>query len=343
MVFALTLGSVTFLLAVVWGEPLIEAMKRLRLGKNIRHDVPESHREKQGTPAMGGILIIGWTLLTSLVVNIVQLVHRTDVGFSALLPLGVMVAYGILGGIDDYMGFRVRRDGMSSRTKLIVQWLIAFVAAFILYYSANGGNGWTAIPTVDVPEEGVEGVGFLLNMPVWAYIPLAAFIITGTSNAVNIQDGLDGLAGMISATCFVAYGIIAFLQGQAFLLTFCMTVMGALFAFLWYNAKPAHMFMGDVGSQALGGALAVVALMTYQWMILPIIAIMPVVSLLSSFLQVRYYKATKDENGVGKRLFRRAPLHHHFEEAGWSQTQIVQRWWLLTVLAGMIGVALAIV
>lgn len=331
MPFALTLGSITFLLAVIWGEPFIELMKRLGLGKNIRPGItPDSHQAKQGTPAMGGLLIVIWTIITSFVVNLVQLIHQTNVSYSVVIPLGVMVAYALIGGIDDYIGFRVDPEGMKRYTKLISQWVVAIIAAMIIYFIVHQAHGWTAIPTVP----------HLFDFPWWLYIPIAAFIITGTSNAINLQDGLDGLAGMICATIFVAYGIIAYMQGQNYILTFCMIVMGALFAFLWYNAKPAHMFMGDVGSQALGGALAVVALMTYQWILLPIIAIVPVVTLLSSFLQTAYYKATKVD-GIGKRLFKRAPIHHHFELSGWSETQIVRRWWLLTVLASMVGVSLA--
>lgn len=328
MPFALTLGGVTFLLAVIWGSPLVEIMRRLRLGKNIRLDGPQSHIVKMGTPAMGGILIIGWVVIVTLVVNVVRLVEQLEVAESVLIPLGVMVAYSILGGIDDYQGFRQRPGvGMLARVKIWFQVGIALLAALVIYFVVHDGRGYMAIPTVPV----------LLNIGV-VYIPLAVFIITGTANAINITDGLDGLAGIIAATCFAAYGVIAFLQDQQFLLTFCMIVVGACFAFLWFNAKPAQMFMGDVGSQALGGALAVVALMTNQWLILPIIAAVPMATTLSSALQVAYFKATG-----GKRLFKMAPLHHHFELVGWSETQIVQRWWLISILTAMVGIALALV
>ncbi len=328
MPFALTLGGVTFLLAVIWGSPLVEIMRRLRLGKNIRLDGPQSHMVKMGTPAMGGILIIGWVVIVTLVVNLVRLVEQLEVVESVVIPLGVMVAYSILGGIDDYQGFRQRPGvGMLARVKIWFQVGIALLATLVIYFVVHDGRGYVAIPTVPV----LVNIGLI-------YIPLATFIITGTANAVNITDGLDGLAGIIAATCFAAYGVIAFLQDQQFLLTFCMIVVGACFAFLWFNAKPAQMFMGDVGSQALGGALAVVALMTNQWLILPIIAAVPVATTLSSALQVAYFKATG-----GKRLFKMAPLHHHFELVGWSETQIVQRWWLISILTAMVGIALALV
>ena len=327
MAFALTVGTATFLMAIIWGSPLVELMRRLKLGKNIRIDGPKSHREKMGTPAMGGILIVAWVTISSLTVNGVSLVQDLEIAESVLIPLGVLIAYSILGGIDDYQGFRTRPgEGMKARHKIWFQVGIALAAAVALYL-VNGQDGFVAIPTVPV----------LISLGVF-FIPIAAFIITGVSNAVNLVDGLDGLAGLTTSSAFIAYGIIAFLQDQQFLAVFCFTVVGGCFAFLWYNAKPAQMFMGDVGSQALGGALAVVALMTNQWLILPIIGIIPVATTLSVTLQVSYFKMTG-----GKRLFRMSPLHHHFELIGWSETQIVQRWWLISVLGAMVGIALALI
>lgn len=328
MPFALTVGGITFLMAIIWGSPFVELMRRLKLGKQIRIEGPSSHMAKMGTPAMGGILIIAWVVIISVIVNIVQFIKTLEIAESVVIPLGVMVAYSVLGGIDDYQGFRQRPGvGMLARHKIWWQAAIALVAALLLYFVVNRGEGFVAIPTVPV----LVNIGLI-------YIPIASFIITGTANAVNFVDGLDGLAGMISATAFIAYGIIAFLQGQQFLIIFCFIVVGACFAFLWYNAKPAQMFMGDVGSQALGGALAVVALMTNQWLILPIIAIVPVATTISIVLQVAYFRMTG-----GKRLFRMTPLHHHFELIGWSETQIVQRWWLIGILAAMVGIALALI
>ena len=328
MGLALTVAGATFLLAVIWGAPLIELMRRLRLGKNIRIDGPATHAAKMGTPAMGGILIVAWTVLVSLVVNVVQFVQALEIAESVVIPLGVMVAYSILGGIDDYQGFRLRPgEGMRARVKLGFQLVIALAAAVLLYWLVNDRHGWIAVPTVPV----LLDIGLL-------YIPVAVILITGSANAVNLTDGLDGLAGLISATAFVAYGIIAFLQDQQFLVVFSFIVIGATFGFLWYNAKPAQMFMGDVGAQALGGALGVLALMTNQWFIFPIIIAIPVATELSTTLQVLYFRATG-----GKRLFKMAPLHHHFELIGWSETQIVQRWWLIAMLTAMIGIALALV
>lgn len=330
MAFALTLGGFTFLMAVIWGSPLIELMRRFKLGAQVRIDGPQSHMTKMGTPTMGGILIVVWVVLVSLIVNIVQIIQALEIAESVVIPLGVLVAYSVLGGIDDYLGLHPRphgEKGIRARVKIWFQLGIALVAAALLYWVVNDGHGYVAIPTVP----------FLLDIGLF-YLPLSIIVITGTANAVNIADGLDGLAGILAATAYAAYGIIAFLQDQQFLVTFSFVVVGACFAFLWFNAKPAQMFMGDVGSQALGGALGVVALMTNQWLILPVIAIVPIATMLSSTLQVLYFKWTG-----GKRLFKMAPLHHHFELIGWSETQIVQRWWLIAILAAMVGIAFALI
>ncbi len=332
MSFALTVGGFTFLLAVIWGSPLVELMRRLKLGKQIRVEGPRTHYKKMGTPAMGGILIIGWTIIIYIVANIVQLLENQEFIESALIPLGVLGAYALLGGIDDYQGFRYRPgEGMMARYKIIFQLIIALIAAVVIYI-LNSNKGLLAIPTVrDLIDIGI------------IYIPIAVFIIVASANAINLTDGLDGLAGIIAATAFMAYGIIAFQQDQQFLVTFCFIVVGSCFAFLWYNAHPAQMFMGDVGSQALGGALGVVALMTNQWLIFPIIALVPVATTISVMLQVASAVLSRRYLGRDVRLFRMSPLHNHFVLLGWSETQIVQRWWIIGLLAAMVGMALALI
>lgn len=321
------------MLAVIWGGPLIEVMRRLELGKKIRIEGPQTHMSKMGTPAMGGILIVGWVLLITVVVNAVQIVRNLEIAESVVVPIAVMTSYAILGAIDDYQGFRKRPGtGMLARYKILYQVAIALAAAAILYFRVNDASGLVAIPTVPV----------LIDIGVW-YLPIAIFIITGTANAVNFTDGLDGLAGIIAATAFAGYGVIAFLQDQQFLVAFSFIVVGACFAFLWYNAHPAQMFMGDVGSQALGGALGVIALMTNQWLILPIIAFVPVATTLSVMIQVGSAVLSRRFLGRDLRPLKMAPLHNHFVLLGWSETQIVQRWWLLAILGAMVGIALALI
>jgi phospho-N-acetylmuramoyl-pentapeptide-transferase len=324
---ALSLGGITFLLTVIWGGPLIRVLKMIGIGEQIRIEGPQRHFTKLGTPTMGGWLVVIPVVLLTGVLNLVTIVGAlTVLGRSILLPLFTMVANALLGAWDDWKGIRGNRrgEGIRPRTKFLWQVVIAMIAAVVLRYGLNAPNMF--LP--NYPEE--------ISLGIW-YVPIAMFWIVGFGNAINLTDGLDGLAGLIAATAFAAYGAIAMLQGQIFLVRFCFTVVGALFAFLWYNVHPAELFMGDTGSLALGSTLAVVALMTGQWPLLLIIAIIPVSATLSVILQVAYFKLTK-----GRRLFKMTPIHHHFELIGWSETQVVQRFWLVALLAAMIGVALAL-
>ncbi len=323
---ALALSGLGFILAVIWGSPLLRIMRHYKLGKMIRVEGPEAHITKMGTPTFGGVMIIVPVMVVSILLNAVSLLGLDVLGRSILLPMVVMLTFGILGAIDDWEGVRGPRRGlgMRARTKFFLQVVMAIVTAYILKKYA------------DVPEMYWPGTHSVINLGVW-YIPIATFIIVAMSNAVNLTDGLDGLAGLISATAFAAYGGIALMQGNLFLGRFCFTVVGAIFGFLWFNVHPAMLFMGDTGALSLGALLGVVSLMTGQWLLLPLIAIIPISNIASDVLQVAYFKITK-----GKRLFRMAPLHHHFELIGWSETQVVQRFWLISLLAAMFGLALAI-
>ncbi len=329
---ALALAGLSFMLTVIWGSPLLRILQHLKVGETIRVDGPERHFSKLGTPTMGGVMIIIPVVLITGLLNAASYVGTTQIiGRSILLPLGVLVSFAILGAVDDWEGLRGRRrgEGMRARTKFVLQWGIALVTAFALYH------------LLDAPQLFLPGFHIEFKIGLW-YIPIAAFLIVGFSNAVNLTDGLDGLAGLISATAFAAYGGIALLQGQVYLARFCFTLVGAIFGFLWFNVHPAQLFMGDTGSLALGATLAVVALMTGQWAVLPVIAIIPVSITLSVMIQVSYFKITKRLYGEGRRVFKMTPLHHHFELSGWSETQIVQRFWLISLLAAMIGVAFAL-
>ncbi|MFO3796552.1 MAG: phospho-N-acetylmuramoyl-pentapeptide-transferase, partial [Anaerolineales bacterium] len=248
-------------------------------------------------------------------------------GRSILLPMLVMVSYAILGALDDWEGIRGRRrgEGMRARTKFLVQVVLAIFIAYGLY------------AVLKVPQLYLPGVKGKIALG-WWYLPLAVFIIVGTSNAVNFTDGLDGLAGLISATAFAAYGAIALMQGQLYLGRFCFIAVGAIFGFLWFNVHPAQLFMGDTGSLALGATLGTVALMTGHWILLPLIAIIPLAEALSVIIQVGYFKLTR-----GRRFFKMAPIHWHFELLGWSEMQVVQRFWLIGLLGAMIGIGLAMV
>lgn len=323
---AIGLAGVSFLLTVIWGPPLLRVLRHFNIGETIRVEGPERHFSKFGTPTMGGIMIVVPVLLVTILMNAASLIGFNVTGRSILLPLGVMLIFCILGMIDDWEGIRGNRRGigMRARVKFPIQVLLALIVTIGLVYF------------LDVPRLYIPGAKKAVDIGIW-YIPIAIFIIVGTSNAMNFTDGLDGLAGLISATAFVAYGAIALLQGQIFLARFCFILAGATFGFLWFNVHPAELFMGDTGSLPLGATLAVVALMTGHWILLPLIAIIPVSETLSIIFQILYFRLTG-----GRRLLKMAPLHHHFELSGWSETQVVQRFWLISLLFAMIGIALAI-
>ncbi len=326
MAWPLTLGTISFFLAVVWGRPLIRILKSVGIGKQIRIDEPTKHQTKTGTPTMGGVMVLVPVIIITGTLNLANLLGNTLIGRSILVPIGTMLAFGVLGAVDDIAGLQGKRkgSGLSARWKFIWQTILALIFALALHYPL--GLRSVAIPTI--PEK--IDIGIL-------YVPIAMFWIVGMSNAVNFTDGLDSLAGWTAAIAFACYGVIAFLQGQPYLVIFCFTVVGALLAFLWYNAHPAELFMGDTGALALGATLAAVSLMTGQWLLLPLIGLVFVAETLSVIIQIGYFKLTH-----GKRVFKMAPLHLHFELLGWSETQVVQRFWLAGLLAGMLGIALAL-
>jgi phospho-N-acetylmuramoyl-pentapeptide-transferase len=330
----LFLGGLSFLLAVVWGSPLIKLLKHYGIGKKIRIEGPSTHQVKAGTPTMGGLMIAVPVLVITAALNIANLLGATVIGKSLLVPMTVMAAFAALGAIDDIMGVRGNSgEGMLARVKFPIQVTVATVIALILYF------GPSQLRSVALP-----GVAAKIDIGL-IWIPIAVVIIVGEANAMNFTDGLDGLAGIIAATAFMAYAVIAYLQSfkgeppyiVSYLVPFSLTVAGACMAFLWFNAHPAQMFMGDTGSEALGATLGVVALMTGQWLLLPIVGLIPVAEMLSVVLQVGYFKLTK-----GKRLFKMSPLHNHYVLLGWSETQIVQRFWLVAIWSAMVGVALAL-
>lgn len=324
---ALALSGLAFVMAVIWGNPLLRILRHFKLGKMIRVEGPGSHITKMGTPTMGGLMILVPVAMITILFNAVSLLGLNLLGRTVILPLSVMIAFAILGAFDDWEGIRGPRRGLGMRasTKFIIQIVLALITS---YFLRN---------VLDVPQLYWPGTHTLIDLGGW-YIPVATFVIVAMSNAVNLTDGLDGLAGLISATAFAAFGGIALINGDVFVGRFCFTLVGAIFGFLWFNVHPAMLFMGDMGSLSLGAVLGVVSLMTGEWILLPLIAVIPVSNAVSDILQVGYFKMTK-----GKRLFKMAPLHHHFELSGWSETQVVQRFWLIGLLCAMFGIAIALV
>src|SRR5919197_3884585 len=326
MATALSMGAMAFLITLLVGYPYLNYLRRAGLGKKVRIEGPSTHMDKTGTPTMGGVLVTAVVL--ALTVCLTLILYR-DSGRSILLPMGVMGLTTLLGWYDDRLTLVGRKgEGLRARTKFALLGLIALAASIILWDQPNGlGINYVFVP--GIREKIVIGGGVIV---------LSVVAIMGAAHAVNLTDGLDSLAGHTAAVAYIAYGVIALLYNQIYLVTFCFTVAGALLAFLWFNAHPAQVFMGDTGSLALGATLAIVAMMLGQVLLLLFIGFVFVAEAVSVMLQVVYFKVTG-----GRRLFRMALLHHHFEKMGWSETQVAQRFWLISMVSGLLGVALALV
>ena len=319
MTYALLSGAAAFAVALFAGRPFVRWIRAQRLGKAISEDGPSTHSVKAGTPTMGGLLIFGVVAVVTIPTNLVE-------RLSILLPLGVVVSGMIVGGIDDLGTLSERlhgRAGLSWRMKLLYQLALSITVALVLYFALEARSA-------NVPWLGQYELGLF-------YIPIAVAAVIGTTSAVSITDGLDGLLGGTATIAFAAYGVIAYLQGQEFLANFSFTLAGALLGFLWFNAHPASLFMGDTGALPLGAALATVALMTGHWLLLPIIGIVFVAEAGSTLVQIAYFQTTG-----GRRFFRMTPFHHHLELIGWSEPQVVMRLWLFGVTGAMVGIALAL-
>ncbi len=318
MIHALISGCVTFVVAVILGAPILRYLRAKKTGKSIGEYQPESHKIKAGTPTFGGFIIWVPTLIVT-IIAVDWWAHR-----SILLPLAVIAVTGAAGFVDDLGTLQHRKQtGLSWRFKLVFLTILGIVVAWVLYDKVD-------VQSINVPWLGKYQMGL------W-YIPVAILVIVGTTTAVAVSDGLDALAGGTTLLAFIAYGIIAFIQGQEYVATFAFVIAGANLGFLWYNAHPAMVIMGDTGALALGSSLAVVALMTGQWLVLPVIGIVFVMEAMSDVIQVGYFKLSG-----GKRVFRRAPIHNHFEMGGWAETQVVTRFWLIGFAAAMLGVAMAL-
>lgn len=328
---ALLLAAAAFALTLLTEGWWVRFARTHKIGKRIRVDGPQSHMIKMGTPTMGGIMIISTVVVLTIIFNLVD-------RWSMLLPLGVLVGFAALGAFDDWLSLtnsKSKTHGFTARIKLLLMVAIALIASLILYLPNPYGLEHSGL--VRIPLIGTFDIGL------W-FIPLATLVIVATSNAVNLTDGLDSLAGWSLTLAFVAYGMMTLLSEPRLtnLMVFSFTLVGACAAFLWYNAYPAQVFMGDTGSLALGAVLALVALQSQQWLLLPVVGIVFVVEALSVIIQTSYFKWTRHWFGQGRRVFKMAPLHHHFELLGWSQPQVTQRFALIGAIAAMIGISMAL-
>ncbi|MES2534568.1 MAG: phospho-N-acetylmuramoyl-pentapeptide-transferase [Pseudomonadota bacterium] len=349
-------------IGLIAGPAVIRMLARLKVGQAVRTDGPQTHLIKSGTPTMGGVLILISIGISTLL--------WSDWSNRFIWPvLVVTLGFGAIGWVDDYRKVVFKDpNGMPSKEKYFWQSLIGIAAALYLAFSVSGPTNaqvWELFVawvrsgfSMDLPPKADLIVPFFktISYPlgVWGFIALTYFVIVGTSNAVNLTDGLDGLAIMPTVMVGSALGLFAYLTGSATyarylfiphipgageLIIFCGAMAGAGLAFLWFNAYPAQVFMGDVGALALGGALGTIAVIVRQEIVLFIMGGVFVVETLSVMIQVGYFKYTKMRHGVGRRVLLMAPLHHHYEQKGWKETQVVVRFWIITMMLVLFGLS----
>lgn len=311
--FSATFAALVVLLFGGWG---IAQLRRLSFQQRIREEAPAQHRGKAGTPTMGGILILASVVLT-------VAVAVRPLSDAALLALVAMIGYAAVGAADDLLAIRRRQNlGLRARERLAVQIPLALLIGWYVMRRPDLGAG-LVLPWIGRVELG------------WWYLAFAVLYVVGFANAVNLSDGLDGLAGGSVAIAAGAYAAIALRLGHNEMAGLAAAVAGASLGFLWFNAHPAAVFMGDVGSNALGAVLAAIAIITKTELTLLVVGMVFVLEAASVLLQVAYFKATG-----GRRLFRMSPLHHHFELSGWTETQTVTRVWLLAAFAALLGMTI---
>jgi phospho-N-acetylmuramoyl-pentapeptide-transferase len=322
----------TLFICYIFGPGIIEALRRLKVGQSVREDGPATHIKKNGTPTMGGVFII-----LSMIVAVLLWDDLNNL--NVWLTLGALAAFGGVGFLDDYLKVRRRNSaGLKPWAKLILQFAIAITLVVILYFTGGEEITLLYIPFFKNP---VADLGIL-------WIPFAVLLVVGEGNAVNFSDGLDGLLAGLLILVFISLGILVYLTGRADyssylgipyipgageLTVFCLAAVGACIGFLWFNAHPAEVFMGDVGSLSLGGVVAVISLIIKKEILTLIIGGVFVLEIASVILQVVSYKLRK------KRIFKMAPLHHHFELSGWAETQVVIRFWILGGLFAIIALS----
>ncbi|WP_430786111.1 phospho-N-acetylmuramoyl-pentapeptide-transferase [Virgibacillus flavescens] len=311
--------AIAFLITVLLSPIFIPFLRRLKFGQSIREEGPKSHVKKTGTPTMGGIMIVFSIVITSLIMG--SKYSFQSISYELWLLIFVLVGYGFLGFLDDFIKVALKRNlGLTSKQKMLGQVVIAII--FYVILRLNNFDTYIQVPGTDFQWD----IGF-------GYAFLIIFMLVGTSNAVNLTDGLDGLLAGTAAIAFGAFGILAW-SGfpQSEVAIFALATVGALLGFLIFNAHPAKVFMGDTGSLALGGALAAIAILTKLEIILIIIGGVFVVETLSVIIQVISFKTT------GKRVFKMSPLHHHYELMGWSEWRVVTTFWMVGLLFAALGV-----
>ena len=313
---------VGFIVAVIMGLVLIPVLKRINFGQRISEYVGESHRKKEGTPTMGGLIFIIPTILSILFLVID---NRLEMTYNLLIIMVVFVLYSLIGFLDDFLSLkRGKNEGLTVIQKFIGQIIVALI--FFAIYMKYNGNTTFVVTTL--------GINIELG---WLYGVFILLLLVGFSNAVNLTDGLDGLSGGLSTIAFVAFALISLFIGKEDVGIFCFVLTGAIAGFLMFNAYPARVFMGDTGSLALGAVLATVAILTRREVTLLVIGLVFVVETLSVMIQVFWYKTHHH-----KRLFLMTPIHHHFEKKGYEEPDIVKGFWLVGIICAVLGIFFAV-
>jgi len=304
--------SIPFFLILFGGNSMINFLKKINFGQQIRKEGPQSHLQKEGIPTMGGILIL---------IGIISSIILLEINYNLIIALVTTLGMGLIGFLDDYLKIKKGRSlGLTALAKIIGQFGFGLLISLYVYFSTEISNSLLIPFTGDSLELGI------------LIIPLIIFTVVGTANAVNLTDGLDGLASSITAVVAASYAFIVYGLYFEQLTLFSLSIVGACLGFIWYNSHPAEVFMGDIGSLGLGGAIAALAVLTRTELFLLIIGGVYVIETISVILQVLYFKATN-----GKRIFKMTPIHHHFELKGWEEPKVVFRFLLIGIIFSIVG------
>jgi phospho-N-acetylmuramoyl-pentapeptide-transferase len=330
------------LISLVFGGRVIRALRELNVGQQIREEGPQAHMAKRGTPTMGGVLIIGSVLISTLLWAKLSSLY-------VWITLVATTLFAVVGFLDDYAKVAKRQSlGLTGKQKLLAQFLIALGIWATLYFFTD--YSWN----ISIPFFKLTATSKISYIGPWLYLPFILVVLAGASNAVNLTDGLDGLAISVTFVAMSALTAFTYLSGDerwaryldliyrkdvGELTVFCGAMVGASLGFLWYNAPPADVFMGDVGSLAIGGAIGTIGILTKQELILVLVGGVFVMEAISVMLQVSFFKLTKRHTGTGRRLFKMTPLHHHFEMQGWKESKVVFRFLILAILFALLSLS----
>ncbi|CDA15628.1 MAG: phospho-N-acetylmuramoyl-pentapeptide-transferase [Clostridia bacterium] len=322
MEFHIKVVLLSFAISIILGLIIIPILKKLKVGQIERDDGPKSHLKKQGTPTMGGVIIALTIFIVCMGLYVKYSVSEANVAKNILPLLFVTIGFGLVGFVDDFKKLVLKNTkGLKPIYKMLGLLIIAVAYTLFLTNVLKIGTA-TYIPFLKI----------YINMPIWLYIPFAIFVLLGTTNAVNLTDGIDGLATTVTTIILAFFTTVGIILGVKEIVLVGATLVGACLGFLLFNLHPAKVFMGDTGSLLLGGAIAGIALYLKMPIILVIVALVPVIETISVMLQVTYYKKT------GKRIFKMAPIHHHFELSGWSENKVVSVFSIITLILCVIGI-----